>query len=114
MSWIAENVVGRVGSLLQGLTAPSKSVSVTTLQEIRLAMLAALGDVAEKRFPLVQLRVTYASDIDDLWYLRGDVMAAVASLRGEAVAKEKLHQISTMFVGLVPQNLTNKFSVRPS
>lgn len=114
MSWIAENLVGRVGSLLQGLSGHSKKASVTTLHEIRMEMLAALGDVAEKRFPLVQLRVTYASDIDDLWYLRGDVMAAIASLRGEAVAKEKLHQISTMFVGLVPHNLTNKCSVRLS
>lgn len=114
MRWIAENIVGRVGSLWQGLSGPSRRTSVTTLHEIRMAMLAALGDLAEKSFPLVQLRITYASDIDDLWYLRGDVMAAVASLRGEAVAKEKLHHISTMFVGLVPHNLTNKFSVRPS
>ncbi|MDZ7892243.1 MAG: hypothetical protein U5L73_10875 [Rhodoferax sp.] len=114
MRWIANNWLGRVGALLQGLIAPSKEASVTTLHEIRSEMLAALGDVAEKHFPLVQLRVTYASDIDDFWYLRGDVMAAIASLRGEAVAKEKLLQISTMFIGLVPHNLTNKFPVRLS
>lgn len=114
MRWIAESFVSRVGSLLHGSSRTSKKNPVTTLQEIRLAMLAALGDVAEKSFPLIQLRVTYASDIDDLWYLRGDVMAAIASLRGEAVAKEKLQQISAMFIGLVPHNLTNKFSMRLS
>jgi len=58
----------------------------------------------------VHMRVSYASDIEDLWYLRGDVMAVIASNDGEVVAKKKLAQISDRFNGWLPKGLTSRTS----
>ena len=56
----------------------------------------------------LELKITYASDLNDLWYLRGDVMAAIAAVDGEAVARHKIDQISGMFKGLLPKSLTTR------
>lgn len=112
MRWTSSSFMNGMGSLFRGAFPLPQTPSLKSINEIRQAMLAALGDAAEKRFALIQLRITYADDIDDLWYLRGDVMAAVASFAGEAIAKERLGQISEMFVGLVPSSLTGKLAHR--
>jgi len=82
-----------------------------SIHDIREAMLKAMGSDASSKFPVIQLRVTYADDVHDLWYLRGDVMAAIASFDGEVLAREKVASISEMFVGLVPKSLTSSTNV---
>jgi hypothetical protein len=91
-----------------GNSAPRKQAA--SLTEIREAMLKVLGEHGAQAFPVVQLRVTYADDIQDLWYLRGDVMAAIADLHGELEARRALASISTMFSGLLPRGLTSRLS----
>ncbi len=88
----------------------SKGNVQDALEQIRAEMLASLGQVAAKTFPVVELRVTHANELQDLWYLRGDLMAAIAAIDGELVAREKLTQISDMFKGYLPKGL----STRPS
>ncbi|OYT94117.1 MAG: hypothetical protein CFE43_00670 [Burkholderiales bacterium PBB3] len=75
---------------------------------IRQAMLDAIGPSGASKFPVVQLRVSYANDIQDLWYLRGDLMAILANLYGEALARVQLTQISEMFKGLLPSGLSSR------
>ena len=91
-----------------GTNSPSKQAASIT--EIREAMLSALGERGAQAYPVIQLRVTYAGDVQDLWYLRGDVMAAVADLDGELEARRALTSISTMFSGLLPRGLTSRLS----
>ena len=50
----------------------------------------------------------YANDVQALWYLRGDVMAALASTQGEASARKKVQQITEMFHGLLPGSLHSR------
>ena len=50
----------------------------------------------------------YANDIQGLWYLRGDVLAALASVHGESKARQKLQRITPMFRGLVPGSLHSR------
>jgi hypothetical protein len=95
-----------MNSLLKSGSPPSGN----TLAEIRQAMLDALGEPGPGVNPVVQLRVTYADDIQDLWYLRGDVLTAIASTQGEAMARSQLSKVSEMFKGSLPSGLT----ARPS
>lgn len=108
MRWTASSFMNGVNTLIRGGSGQKEQNSPKSIQEIRDAMLVAMGSVASDRFAVIQLRVTYADDIEDLWYLRGDVMAAIASQYGEVLAREKVAGISQMFVGLVPRALTSK------
>jgi hypothetical protein len=78
--------------------------------DIQEAMLTALGQAGAKSFPAVARRIQYAPDLHALWYLRGDLMAALAALHGEAHARETIRDISEQFEGLLPRGL----STRPS
>ncbi len=71
-------------------------------------MLDCLAHYGKDATSLVHLRVSYAKDIQDLWYLRGDVMAVIASADGEVVAKDKLSEISVRFKGLLPKGLVTR------
>lgn len=48
-------------------------------------------------------RIHHAPDLEALWYLRSDLMAAIAAQHGEATAREQLAGISPLFEGLIPQ-----------
>ena len=78
------------------------------MEDIREAMLEGLSVPNSVCASKLELKVTYANDLHDLWYLRGDVMAAIASIDGEAIARRKLDQISNMFRGLLPKALTSR------
>jgi hypothetical protein len=95
-----------MNSLLKSTSSPKEN----KLAEIRQALLDALGEHAAQAYPVVQLRVTYAEDIQDLWYLRGDVLTAMSSTLGEAAARSQLSKVSEMFHGSLPTG----FTARPS
>ncbi len=78
------------------------------LEVIRMTMLEALEQHGSDASTLVHLRVRYANDLEDLWYLRGDVMAAIAANHGESIARKKIEQISNMFRGLLPKGLVSR------
>ncbi len=108
MRWTSSSFMNGIQTLFRGNSSERGGASSSSIQEIREAMLRAMGSAVSTQFPVIQLRVTYADDIQDLWYLRGDVLAAIASFDGEALAREKLAAISELFVGLVPSTLTAK------
>jgi hypothetical protein len=43
-----------------------------------------------------------------LWYLRGDLMAALAAMHGEVAARQRIAAITAMFHGLVPESLNSR------
>ena len=88
--------------------APSLSTLENGTEDVREAMLDALGDDAPKQFPQITRRIRYASDIQSLWYLRGDLMATLATMNGEMAAREKIASISHMFQGLLPNGLSSR------
>ena len=81
-----------------------------TLDDIKKAMLSALGDTGAEKYPVVQLKVSCANDIEDLWYLRGDLMAVLSAFSGEVAAKRQINEISDMFHGMLPRGLTARSS----
>jgi hypothetical protein len=95
-------------SLFSAVQAPEESRAQVAMEEIRQAMLQVLGSNSSVTPPVIHLRVMYAQDMYDLWYLRGDVMSAVASIDGESIARRKLKQITDMFTGYMPKGLASR------
>ena len=110
MSWIRTSLMTGMQNLFNGQGGAQESRIQTALEDIREAMLDGLSVPGAVTASKLELKVTYASDLNDLWYLRGDVMAAIAALDGEAIARNKLDQISGMFKGLLPKSLTARNS----
>lgn len=108
MRWFKGGLRNSVYGLLGNPAAPSESVLETGTEDIREAMLSLLGDAGSKQFSNVTRRIRYANDIQALWYLRGDLMAALATTMGEAAAREQVLRITRMFQGLLPGSLTSR------
>lgn len=107
MSWIPSALVMGMNSLF-GSSNGNSMRAQTALEDIREAMLDGLGAASSGESSKLELRVTYANDLHDLWYLRGDVMAAISAIDGEARALQKLSAISEMFTGVLPKALTSR------
>jgi hypothetical protein len=106
--WSKTDFKNSISGLLGRPVAPSESVLESGIEDIRESMLILLGEDGAKRFPQATRRIRYATDIKDLWYLRGDLMAVLASLHGEAVGREKLASINAQFQGLLPGGLSSR------
>jgi hypothetical protein len=107
MRWLKPSLRSIYG-LLGNEPAPTDSTLEDGTEDIREAMLDALGDQGSRHFPHVTRRIRYASDIQSLWYLRGDLMGCLASMHGESVARQKIASITAQFQGLLPGGLTSR------
>jgi hypothetical protein len=109
MRWFKGSIRTSIYGLLGNPAGPTDSVLESGMEDIREAMLALLEQTgSSKQFANVIRRVRYANDIQGLWYLRGDLMAALASVDGEMAAREKVQKITKMFQGLVPGSLHSR------
>ena len=108
MRWLKPNLRSSIYGLLGNPVTPSESILENGLEDIRESMLHALGDTGPKQFPQITRRIRYANDIQALWYLRGDLMAALASMHGEMAAREKIASITAQFQGLLPGGLHSR------
>jgi hypothetical protein len=108
MRWLKSTLRHSLYGLLGNPVLPSESVLETGTEDIREAMLAALAESGGRQFANVTRRLRYANDIQGLWYLRGDLLAALASVHGESDARKKVQRITRMFHGLLPGSLTSR------
>lgn len=108
MSWFKGNIRNSIYGLLGNPAAPTESVLDEGTEDIREAMLALLEEAGSRQFANVTRRVRYANDVQALWYLRGDVMAALAATQGETEARSRVQQITRMFHGLMPGSLNSR------
>jgi hypothetical protein len=108
MRWLKPNLRSSIYGLLGNPLAPSESTLESGTEDIREAMLTVMGESAPKHFPQVTRRIRYASDIQALWYLRGDLMAALAAMHGEIAAREKVATVTAQFQGLLPSGLGSR------
>lgn len=105
MRWMSTSFII---SSMQGLLGGPSSEGARALcriEDIRQAMVDSLGDDGCMSFPQIERRVLFAEDLQGLWYLRSDIMAAISSLQGESAASQKIRQITTMFEGLLPKGM---------
>jgi hypothetical protein len=94
--------------LFKGSANPVGAQPELMLGQIRRTMLKVVKESGADQGMVVLRRVTYAHGFQDLWYLRGDVLAAIASTKGEVEAREQITQISSMFEGYLPPGLVSR------
>ena len=109
MAWITPSIRNSLYGLL-GHSQPTESLLDNRTEDIRESMLDLLGDSGARSHPNVTRRIRYASDVHALWYLRGDLMAILADIHGEAQARTQVRKLTDMFRGLLPGALTSRRS----
>jgi hypothetical protein len=108
MRWFKHSLRSSIYGLLGNPVTPSESTIENATEDVREAMLELLGETGGAQFTHVTRRIRYASDIQALWYLRGDLMAALAAMHGEMAARKKIQHITDMFHGLLPGSLMSR------
>ena len=76
------------------------------MRDIRSSMLLLVQMHADPSFHRIAHRVCFAGDLEALWYLRQDVLAALSKVEGEVMARRKMQPINSMFKGALPGTLS--------
>ena len=105
MRWLKPNLRSSLYGLLGPTFAPSQSADKAKTDEIREKMLDLLGANGAVFFPRTAQRLQHAPDVDDLWHLRPNLMAALAAIYGEEVARLQVSTVTGMFDGLLSRDL---------
>lgn len=106
MRWLKRPIQSIYGIL--ATPEATHSVLEDATEDVRESMLAALGASAPQNFPQIVRRIRYASDINSLWYLRGELMAILAGQFGEVEARNRVASITAQFKGLLPGGLSSR------
>lgn len=107
MRWLnPDALAGLYGRLTGHKDDPERAAH--RLEDIRLAMLDMLGEEGAERYPQVARRIRYGGDAQGLWYARADLMAALAGLYGEHVARTRMVSLSVLFDGMLPKGLMSR------
>ncbi len=69
------------------------------VEDVRHAMLAALDLFCGSAYLDLDDRISNARDLDGLWYLRSPLMIAIAENHGEALARDRMLEITKTFLG---------------
>lgn len=71
--------------------------SETIVEKVRQTMLSALDQLNSPSVRGLDDRISNARDINSLWYLRSDLMTAIATERGEEIASQQLNAVTDVF-----------------
>ena len=72
------------------------------MSQIRTAMLSLLQVHGGHSIQRIAQRVRFAGDLEALWYLRQDVLAAISAADGEVAARRQMSHINRLFKGGLP------------
>jgi hypothetical protein len=97
----SESLLQTLAARLHRLRSTLVDPETARLESIRADMLAALDRCNAQR-PQLTDRVRFAPDLESLWYLRTDLLAALTQAVGDAAAAERLQGITAQFVGVLP------------
>ena len=109
MRWFKHDGLYALFGRLSGRHAtPDPERVAHRIEDIRLAMLDMLGEPGVAQFPQVARRIRASGDAMALWYARADLMAALAGLHGEQVARTRMVSLSAMFDGMLPKGMMSR------
>ena len=80
------------------------------VERVRLAMRCAVEEHLGRDAEPLQNQLEYAQDLESLWYLRPEVMNAIAAQCGEAQARNCLMELTALFKGHHPGATASRFS----
>lgn len=72
------------------------------VERVRLAMRCAVEEHLGRDVEPLQSQLAYAQDLESLWYLRPELMNAIAAECGEAQARNCLMGLTSLFKGHHP------------
>lgn len=67
------------------------------LERVRKAMLVVVEEYCGDDHYRLDMKINFAREIAELWYLRPELMQAVASTQGEEVARDCVAKITALF-----------------
>lgn len=88
------NVIQGIFKLFDKCPAEAQEINLERVQRAMLCALECYCDAIDKT---LDTRISGASNLDDLWYLRPNLMRAIASHRGEQIASSVLSEITQLF-----------------
>jgi hypothetical protein len=77
----------------------TSSGSSLQVDHIRIAMLKALDVHCADAHLQIDGAIRFATDLEALWYLRTDLMQAVAFCQGELAATQVIQDVTSLFKG---------------
>lgn len=89
-------------------TARPRVDDAATMDQIREAMLALTALDAGDRAAGLARRIRYATDLQALWFMRGEIMQLLSRTHGEMAAREKIDELSSLFADLLPSGLRSR------
>jgi hypothetical protein len=108
MRWFKPNLRGSIHAIFSASHPHASHPADVCMEDIRDSMLSMIAGIEDDRAPHVTRRIRYAGDVQGLWFLRGDLMAVLASSHGETAALEMIETVSEMFHDLLPQGLRSR------
>lgn len=112
MRWFKPNLRNSLHAIFSaGLTRPREEEdpdTVITIEDIRSRMIDLLAGQADERATIVRRRIRYADSVEALWFMRGELMAVLSRVHGEAGALELISGVSNMFDDLLPEGLRSR------
>jgi hypothetical protein len=103
MSWKTSKFASGLVSLF--IDATPDDMVEGRVEQVREAMLASLKGLPDNQtLESLTRRVRWAPNAQALWYLRMDVMTLLSTHRNESEARQCLHEITQLFLGLVHAN----------
>jgi hypothetical protein len=82
-----------------GFLNRTADASTLQIERIRIAMLNALDANCDATHTGVDGAIRFARDLEALWYLRPDLLFAIASCRDQRTANVIMHDITLLFRG---------------
>ena len=104
----SESLLQSLASRLQRLRLSLTDPEAIRLEKIRGEMLRGLAVCGETAHPLLADRIRFATDLESLWYLRTELLAAMTQAVGAADASRRLASITTQFIGVLPLATTTR------
>jgi hypothetical protein len=108
MNWFNSKLRSSFSALLGGSAPAPAPAGEVSLDDIRQTMSELAGQDTSDRAAKLKRRIRYASDVEALWFMRGELMGLLARSRGEAAALEEIDRLSDMFSELLPTGLRSR------
>lgn len=111
MRWFKPNLRNSLHAIFStgpGAVRADDPDTISSIEDVRHRMLGLLAAEDSERATTVRRRIRYATSVQSLWFLRGELMAVLSRSRGEAAALEQIADISDMFDDLLPQGLRSR------
>jgi hypothetical protein len=89
----------RFRSSFWGVFGGASNAEALQVERIRMAMLKALDHDCVHGHASVDKSIMFAKDLETLWYLRPDLLQAIASCRDQNSANTIVRDITQMFKG---------------